>query len=86
MYGGFILLEVCDANPAATSELYGLENEYPGLSVMENSCMSECELCAARPYVFLNGELLAASPVEDLMLLIRSRLNQLFADDTETSM
>lgn len=80
MYGGFILIEVCDANPAARNELFQLESDYPGVTVMENSCMSECELCARSPYVFLNGELIAQESLDELLVQIRARLSQLLDD------
>lgn len=78
---GWMMVEVCDANPAACKELFDLEEAYPGLSVLETSCMSECELCAARPYVFVNGARMDAPTVDALLQAVRKALdNELEAD------
>lgn len=71
---GFSIVEVCDANPAACTALFDLEEEFPGLSVMENSCMNECELCALRPYAFVDGIRIDAPTVEMLLEQIRLQL------------
>jgi len=73
MYG-YLLIECCEANSAYTDLLRNLESEYPGLSVLENSCMSECELCAKNPYVFLNGRIIRAENIESLLVSIREQL------------
>jgi uncharacterized protein YuzB (UPF0349 family) len=71
---GLIFIEVCDANTANTDELNRMEQEYPGVSVLETACMSECALCEAFPYVFFNGEILQAPNVPALMILVRNRI------------
>ena len=72
-----VLIEVCDANRACVPELFNLEAENVSVSVIENSCMSECELCAANPYVFLNGEIVSADSLESLLQTVRERVNEL---------
>jgi uncharacterized protein YuzB (UPF0349 family) len=79
MSAGLIVIEVCDANPACTAELFALEDEYSGVSVLENACMSQCELCAAHPYVFLNGEILYAESVRELLKRVREQIEQTLA-------
>lgn len=86
MYGGFILIEVCDANLASGPELTRLEDEFKGVSVIENSCMSECELCASRSYVFFNSELITADTTGSLLSLLRERIRQETVEQTDTSM
>lgn len=76
MSTGLIVIEVCDANPACTDDLFQLEEEFPGLSVLETSCMSECELCATYSYVFLNGGLLFADSVPELLAIIRQKIKE----------
>jgi uncharacterized protein YuzB (UPF0349 family) len=73
---GFIVIEVCDANPAADPRLFQLEEKYPQVTVLENSCMSECELCRQHPYVFLNGELLFEETVDGLLTRIEQFIQQ----------
>jgi uncharacterized protein YuzB (UPF0349 family) len=79
MSAGLIIVEVCDANPACTDDLFALERDYSGVSVLENMCMSQCDLCAAKPYVFLNGELLAAESVPKLLELVRAQIERTLA-------
>lgn len=75
MFVGWALVEVCDANAACTPELFSLEEELPGLSVLETSCLSECELCACRPYVIFDGTIITEARVPDLLQALRQRLS-----------
>ncbi|WP_067933674.1 DUF1450 domain-containing protein [Alicyclobacillus kakegawensis] len=70
--GGFVLIEVCDANPACVPDLFALETEYPAVSVLETSCLSECELCALQAYVFVNGDIVTADDVPSLLARVRA--------------
>ncbi|MCL6631281.1 MAG: YuzB family protein [Alicyclobacillus herbarius] len=74
--GGFILIEVCDANPACVPELFQLEEAFPGVSVLETSCLSECDLCAERPYVFFNAEIVSAMDVPTLLEEVKTRIQE----------
>ncbi|QSO53413.1 DUF1450 domain-containing protein [Alicyclobacillus curvatus] len=85
MYGGFILIEVCDANPASRPELFRLEEEFVGISIIENTCMSECELCAQCSYVFFDGDIMVADTPDSLLSLLRQRMHQLTPAETDTS-
>ena len=76
---GLILIEVCDINLACSPELLVLEQEYPDVSIIENGCMSHCELCATSPYVFLNGEIIREETVDKLIITLRKRLDELVA-------
>ncbi|GGI95443.1 hypothetical protein GCM10010885_01310 [Alicyclobacillus cellulosilyticus] len=80
---GIVLIEVCDANPACTSALFALEHTLPGVTVLETSCMSQCDLCATRPYVFVNGELVTADTVEALIQRVRQRVAAWLTDDPD---
>lgn len=75
MHIGWALIEVCDANAACTSDLFNLEEEIPGLSVLETGCLSECELCACQPYVMLDGAVLTEPHLSDLLNTLRERLS-----------
>lgn len=78
---GWTVIEVCDANPACTQELFNLEAEFPFASVLETACMSQCDLCAQRPYVFLNEEIIAAEQVPELIKILRQRLQAMSESD-----
>lgn len=80
-----VLIEVCEANRASTNELFALEDAYPGVSVMETSCGSECELCATAPYVFLNGQIISRDSVEELLQTMKDMLTWLIPNQDETS-
>ncbi|MCL6515744.1 DUF1450 domain-containing protein [Alicyclobacillus sp.] len=74
MTWGWILVEVCDANPADIPALMQLEEEFPGVTVLENACMSHCELCARTPYVLVDGEPVTAPNTDELLDRIRAEL------------
>lgn len=74
---GLILIEVCDINLACSAELLALENDYPDVSIIENGCMSHCDLCAVSPYVFLNGEIIREETVDKLIVTLRKRIEEL---------
>jgi uncharacterized protein YuzB (UPF0349 family) len=73
---GLTVIEVCDANPACTESLFALEQEYPFVSVLETACMSQCDLCARRAYVFMDNEIVEAPDVPALLEMLRQRLQQ----------
>lgn len=77
---GLLLIEVCDTNPACVPALFELEMEFPGACVLETSCLSQCDLCAAAPYVLLDGEIVTAPVVEDLLAAVRARISRLLQD------
>lgn len=76
----WVLIEVCDANPADCPELFALEQEFPGLTVLENACMSQCDLCARFPYVLLDGELVTAPDTAALLHKVRAELSRRMED------
>ncbi|SFU98374.1 DUF1450 domain-containing protein [Alicyclobacillus macrosporangiidus] len=76
----WMLIEVCDANPADCPELFALEQEFPGLSVLETACMSHCDLCASSPYVLLDGEMVTAPDTTALFDKVREELARRMAD------
>lgn len=71
---GTVIIEVCSSNLACQPSLMSLEEEFADVSVLENDCMSECELCEAFAYVFLNGDKLTAATPTQLMDELRRRL------------
>lgn len=69
----FVIVEVCDVNPASTLEWEALEKEFPGLSVILHPCLSHCEICAEHFYAFVDGELITADTSDALAAEIRRR-------------
>lgn len=66
----YLLIEVCNANPAFREELHDLEDIYPGLVILENSCQSECALCESSCYVYFNGDIIRADDFPTLLHLL----------------
>lgn len=77
---GIHLIEVCDANEAAVPALHQLEEKYP-VTIIENACMTQCELCAMSPYVFFNGEIVTEDNIEALMMRLEIEIQQALALD-----
>ncbi|WP_018133397.1 DUF1450 domain-containing protein [Effusibacillus pohliae] len=71
---GIVIVEVCESNPAASLDLEALEETYAGTSVIRNFCLSECELCAQKPYVMVNGEIIVADDFDSLLQAIRAKI------------
>ncbi|MFC4766362.1 DUF1450 domain-containing protein [Effusibacillus consociatus] len=71
---GIVIVEVCESNPAASLNLEILEEKFAGTSVMRSSCLSECELCAQKPYVMVNGDIVVAEDLDSLMSSIRTKI------------
>lgn len=80
MVAGLLLIEVCSGNPACTQALFDLESEHAHVSVLENDCMSFCDLCATTPYVLIEGEICAAVTPEAVIDKVRYMIQQHDAD------
>lgn len=80
-----VFVEVCDANLACREELFELENENPSVSVMETECMSQCELCALHPYVFINGDLLYTDSPDSLIQQAKDKVHEILSDMNKDS-
>lgn len=82
-----VLIEVCDANRACIPELFELEREFPYLSILEIPCMSQCELCQTRAFVFLNSNLVDADGnVAQLLECLRYQVIHECAQSQDNSM
>jgi uncharacterized protein YuzB (UPF0349 family) len=73
---GIVVVEVCDINPICLLDLESLEEEFPGVTVLRTSCLSNCNMCAVSPYAYVNGELLTGETPEDVMSQIRVKIVQ----------
>lgn len=80
MFGGLVLVEVCDANLATDAALLRLEDEFPGVTMLVNDCMSHCELCARTPYALLDGQVVTAATPDDLFQQLRQGVSARLKD------
>ncbi|WP_054753475.1 DUF1450 domain-containing protein [Piscibacillus salipiscarius] len=72
---GLVVVEICDGNLIAQVNLEEiLEEEYPEVAVIENSCLSFCGLCAVRPYALVNGKRIFGKDTEDAITKIKKPL------------
>lgn len=71
---GIVIVEVCESNPAASLDIESLENQYEGVSVMRNHCLSNCELCSEKPYMLVNGDIVTGDDLESLMERVREKI------------
>lgn len=72
---GIILVEICDGSLITQIDLESiLENEFPEVAVIENSCLSFCGMCAKSPYAMVNGKRIFAKTVEECLELIRKQI------------
>lgn len=77
---GFIIVEVCDSNPASALNLEFLETLYPGVTVLRSECMSKCGLCEHNVYAYVNGQIVFAKDANTCMAQICVQIEQELAD------
>jgi uncharacterized protein YuzB (UPF0349 family) len=74
---GIIIVEICESNLLSTIETEGLlEDEYPEVSVITNSCLSFCGLCRLRPFAMVNGKRIKGKDVDDALKNIRAAIEE----------
>ncbi|GMA56880.1 uncharacterized protein YuzB (UPF0349 family) [Alicyclobacillus sacchari] len=73
MYG-VIVVEVCASNPLAAYPLGELEEEFPGVTVLETECLSLCGLCQHNAYAYVNGRLVFAKDPKTCYERLRQRI------------
>lgn len=73
---GIVIVEVCEVNPSSALDLEQLEEEFPGVSVIRNQCLSNCAMCATTPFAYVNGELLTNADRQELLALIRAEIQR----------
>ncbi|TFB24955.1 DUF1450 domain-containing protein [Filobacillus milosensis] len=72
---GLVVVEICDGNLIARVNLEEiLEEEYPEVAVIENSCLSFCGLCAVRPYALVNGKRIFGQTPEEAVEKIKKAI------------
>lgn len=73
---GIVIVEICESNPAASLNAESLESEFEGVTVMLSYCLSECALCAENPFMMVNGDIVVADDLENLMDLVRAKISE----------
>jgi len=71
---GVIVVEVCVSNPLSAYPLAALEEEFPGVSVLESECLSLCGLCQHNAYAYVNGKLVFAKDAKTCYERLRQRI------------
>ncbi|KIL49510.1 DUF1450 domain-containing protein [Jeotgalibacillus soli] len=72
---GIIVVGICDGSLITAIPLEEiLEREYPGVAVIENSCLSFYGMCGKRPNVMVNGKQIFAKTAEQCLELIKPHI------------
>ncbi len=71
----FPLVEFCESNLVGGSQMvFDALEHMENVDVLSYSCLSECTLCALKPFCFFEGERLAATTPEELLVLVKEKL------------
>lgn len=62
---GLVIVEVCSRNEVNTSTLERFSEEHPDIAVLQEECLNNCELCALRPFAYVNGDTATGRTPED---------------------
>ena len=74
---GIVLVDVCSANLITSIDIEGIiEEEFPEVAVVVNSCLSFCGLCANAPYAHVNGKLVHGKTPEACLDNIREAIKK----------
>lgn len=75
--GGIVVVEYCDGNAIQDIDLEAiLEEEYPEVAVLMNSCLSFCGMCSIGPYVLVNGKRVFGKTAEECLNKIRKQIDE----------
>lgn len=71
----FPLIEFCQSNlSSGTDSIMERVEQIADVDIMVSSCLSECTLCAQRPFCLFEGERLSADTSEELFAVIEASL------------
>lgn len=74
---GIVVVDYCQANIIATVDIESiLEEEFPEVAVLSNSCLSFCGLCAKVPYAQVNGKIIHGKTVDECIDHIREAIKK----------
>lgn len=61
---GLVIVEVCSRGSINSEGLEQFEEDHPEVAVLREECLNNCELCAVRPFAYVNGKTVAAPTPE----------------------
>jgi len=67
---GLVIVEVCSRNGVNTAALERFSEEHPDIAVLHEECLNNCELCALRPFAYVNGDTATGRTPEDCITRI----------------
>lgn len=74
---GIVVVDICSANMITTIDIEGiLEEEFPEVAVVTNSCQSVCGLCAKACYANVNGKIVHGKTPEQCLDRIRLQIKK----------
>jgi uncharacterized protein YuzB (UPF0349 family) len=73
---GLVIVEVCSRGAINTQALEQFEEEHPEVAVLREECLNNCELCAVRPFAYVNGKTVAAPTPEGCVERIKRYAGQ----------
>lgn len=74
---GIVIVDVCSVNAITTLDIENIiEEEFPEVAVIINSCLSFCGLCAKSPYAHVNGKLVHGKTPEQCLERIREQIKK----------
>lgn len=53
---GLVIVEVCSRNAVNSPALEQFEAEHGEVTVLYEECLNNCDLCALRPFAYVNGK------------------------------
>ncbi|HZW67612.1 MAG TPA: DUF1450 domain-containing protein [Pseudogracilibacillus sp.] len=74
---GIVVVDVCQTNLLATIDIEEiLEEEFPEVAVLMNSCLSFCGLCARVCFAQVNGKIVHGKTIEQCLDNIRAAIKK----------
>lgn len=73
---GLVIVEVCSRNAVNSPVLEQFEADHPEVAVLYEECLNNCDLCALRPFVYVNGKTATAPTAEGCIERIEKFVNR----------
>ncbi|GAK13155.1 DUF1450 domain-containing protein [Geomicrobium sp. JSM 1781026] len=72
---GIIIVELCQSSSMTNIDVEAiLEDKYPEVDVVTNECLSQCGLCAVRPFAVVNGNRVFGDTPEECLEKLKFRI------------
>lgn len=74
---GIVVVEICCNSLINAIDVEAIiEDEYPEVAVIENTCLSFCGMCARSPFAVVNGKRIFAKTPEKCLALIKEEIEK----------